>query len=151
MHDGTVRWSDHPPTSILTACRLSFAIGLATKDADLMKPTAHQLDAWSYCADDVAEHNNHPGRAWGQRLEKNDTLGCGIIFRENTVFFTKNGYRLGLSRHSVKSHADSSQIIASRPSPGANFIPLSVSSVPRACRSRPTGDRGHLPLISTGL
>jgi ankyrin repeat protein len=56
-------------------------------------------DSYGYHGDDGGcFHNNGAGKAWGERFNPGDVIGCGINFEgSGEVFWTKNGKFLGVS------------------------------------------------------
>ncbi|KAJ1948254.1 hypothetical protein EC988_005252, partial [Linderina pennispora] len=57
--------------------------------------------SWGYHGDDGnCFSGNGSGRAYGPGFTTDDTVGCGIDFKERSIFFTRNGLFLG---HAFKS------------------------------------------------
>jgi hypothetical protein len=55
-----------------------------------------ERDSWGYHGDDGHSfHSTGSGKPFGPTFITNDTIGCGVNFRTNEIFFTKNGVFIG--------------------------------------------------------
>lgn len=63
------------------------------------KQPGWEKDSYGYHGDDGGcFHNNGAGKAWGERFNPGDVIGCGVNFEKNgEVFWTKNGKFLGIA------------------------------------------------------
>jgi len=63
------------------------------------KQPGWERDSYGYHGDDGGcFHNNGAGKAWAERFNPGDVIGCGINFEGNgEIFWTKNGKFLGVS------------------------------------------------------
>jgi Ran-binding protein 9/10 len=57
-------------------------------------------NSWGYHSDDgnfffCGNYNEYGYNDYGPSFTTGDTIGCCLNFRNNTVFFTKNGVNLG--------------------------------------------------------
>ena len=53
-------------------------------------------ESWGYHGDDGNAFSCHAlGKGYGPLFASGDIIGCGINFKNNTAFFTKNGTHLG--------------------------------------------------------
>lgn len=89
---------------ILSAKRedATIGIGFSTKAATLSRPIGWEPEAWGYHGDDGrCFTGQNIGRHFGPRYNKDDVIGCGISFRDNTAFFTKNGVKLGTAFNEI--------------------------------------------------
>lgn len=72
------------------------AVGFATKTASLSRPVGWEPEAWGYHGDDGrCFTGQNVGRHYGPSFNTGDTIGCGVNFRDNVFFFTRNGKKLG--------------------------------------------------------
>ncbi|KAK7403812.1 hypothetical protein QQX98_010409 [Neonectria punicea] len=89
---------------ILSAKRddATIGIGFSTKTATLSRPIGWEPEAWGYHGDDGrCFTGQNIGRHYGPRYNTGDVIGCGVNFRDNTAFFTKNGVKIGTAFHDV--------------------------------------------------
>ncbi|EEU45534.1 uncharacterized protein NECHADRAFT_69522 [Fusarium vanettenii 77-13-4] len=89
---------------ILAAIRddATIGIGFSTKTATLSRPVGWEPEAWGYHGDDGrCFTGQNIGRHFGPLYNTNDVIGCGVNFRDNTAFFTKNGVKIGTAFHDV--------------------------------------------------
>ncbi|KAJ3463130.1 hypothetical protein FSOLCH5_012814 [Fusarium solani] len=89
---------------ILAAIRddATIGIGFSTKTATLSRPVGWEPEAWGYHGDDGrCFTGQNIGRHFGPLYNANDVIGCGVNFRDNTAFFTKNGVKIGTAFHDV--------------------------------------------------
>ena len=53
-------------------------------------------DSWGYHGNDGNFfHKTESGKPYGPLFMTSDTIGCCLNFKNNTVFYTKNGVNLG--------------------------------------------------------
>lgn len=72
--------------------RSSIGIGFSGKDVSLSRLPGWEPDSWAYHGDDGnAFCSQNSGKAYGPPFTLDDTIGCGVNFRNGTAFFTKNG------------------------------------------------------------
>uniref|UniRef100_A0A8H7NFI9 Protein SSH4 n=1 Tax=Bionectria ochroleuca TaxID=29856 RepID=A0A8H7NFI9_BIOOC len=74
----------------------TIAVGFSTKNATLSRSIGWEPESWAYHGDDgrcFTAHNS--GRHFGPPFNQGDVIGCGVNFRENTAFFTRNGVKIG--------------------------------------------------------
>ncbi|GES88226.1 ran-binding proteins 9/10 homolog isoform X2 [Rhizophagus clarus] len=61
-------------------------------------------ESWGYHSDDGKFYNcNGYGDLYGPLFKTGDTIGCCLNFRNNTVFYTKNGMNLGIAFQDSKN------------------------------------------------
>lgn len=66
-------------------------------------------ESWAYHGDDGDSYcSQASGKEYGPSFHAHDIIGCGVNFRTNTAFFTKNGVNLGLTRSKSPSRFDTS-------------------------------------------
>lgn len=58
----------------------------------------HSDDGFKYTYEDLSEK----GELWGPIWGKGDTVGCGLDFAKNCIFYTKNGEFLGSAFDNVR-------------------------------------------------
>lgn len=52
---------------------------------------------WAYHGDDGKKFMGvTPGQRYGPTFTAGDTVGCGVDFRNGTIYYTKNGQYLGM-------------------------------------------------------
>ncbi|KAK0387185.1 hypothetical protein NLU13_5498 [Sarocladium strictum] len=106
-HEASAVRADHymPPqcglyyfeVQIMSAKRndATIAVGFCTKAAQMSRPIGWEPESWGYHGDDGQCLTAHSvGKYYGQPFNAGDVIGCGVNFRDNTAFFTKNGARL---------------------------------------------------------
>ncbi|KAF5016924.1 hypothetical protein F66182_11239, partial [Fusarium sp. NRRL 66182] len=89
---------------IVTAKRddATIGIGFSTKTATLSRPVGWEPEAWGYHGDDGrCFTGQNIGRHYGPQYNEGDVIGCGVNFKENSAFFTKNGVKIGTAFHDV--------------------------------------------------
>ncbi|KAH6968496.1 hypothetical protein DER45DRAFT_13526 [Fusarium avenaceum] len=80
----------------------TIGIGFTTKTATLSRPIGWEPEAWGYHGDDGrCFTGQNVGRHYGPLYNIGDVIGCGVNFKENTAFFTKNGVKIGTAFHDV--------------------------------------------------
>jgi ankyrin repeat protein len=75
-------------------------VGLVDENYPMeQKQPGWDKDSYGYHGDDGGcFHNNGSGKAWGERFNLGDVIGCGINYEgSGEVFWTKNGKFLGVS------------------------------------------------------
>ncbi|RIB16693.1 concanavalin A-like lectin/glucanase domain-containing protein [Gigaspora rosea] len=79
------------------------AIGFCTKSAELNKLPGCGKDSWGYHSDDGNFFDcSEIEEPYGPTFKTGDTIGCCLDFRNNTVFYTKNGINLGIVFRDLK-------------------------------------------------
>lgn len=80
-------------------------VGFSGPKVALSRIPGWEPDSFAYHGDDGQIFNNTTsGKNYGPKFGTLDVIGCGINFRTNTAFFTKNGHLLGKSAHSLLLH-----------------------------------------------
>ncbi|KAH7192955.1 uncharacterized protein B0J16DRAFT_67590 [Fusarium flagelliforme] len=80
----------------------TISIGFSTKTAGLSRPVGWEPESWGYHGDDGrCFTGQNIGRHFGPSYNVNDVVGCGVNFKENHAFFTKNGVKIGTAFHDV--------------------------------------------------
>ncbi|GKT99764.1 spry protein [Fusarium langsethiae] len=113
-HEACAARADHymPPqcgiyyfeVQILSAKRedATVSIGFSTKTAVLSRPVGWEPESWGYHGDDGrCFTGQNIGRHFGPTFNVNDVVGCGVNFKENNAFFTKNGVKIGTAFNDV--------------------------------------------------
>ncbi|UZP35980.1 hypothetical protein NXS19_003796 [Fusarium pseudograminearum] len=78
------------------------SIGFSTKAAALSRPVGWEPESWGYHGDDGrCFTGQNIGKHFGPVYNVNDVIGCGVNFKENSAFFTKNGVKIGTAFHDV--------------------------------------------------
>ncbi|SMR50717.1 unnamed protein product [Zymoseptoria tritici ST99CH_1E4] len=78
-------------------------IGFSTKKAMLSRLPGWETESWAYHGDDgYVFAGNASGKAYGPGFASQDVVGCGVNFRTNSAFFTKNGNFLGTAFHNIR-------------------------------------------------
>jgi hypothetical protein len=86
----------------------SIGIGFACKDVILARLPGWSPDSWAYHGDDGNTFcGANQGKVYGPPFTLDDTIGCGVNFRNGSAFFTKNGDHLGKSTCSCEPHSKS--------------------------------------------
>lgn len=83
------------------------AIGICNDRGPFNGFPGWDLGTYGYHADDGKVFNNEMIREW-ETFGPGDTVGCGVDFRNNTLFFTKNGKLQGMI-YSAEVRTKSSQ------------------------------------------
>ncbi|RIB07989.1 concanavalin A-like lectin/glucanase domain-containing protein [Gigaspora rosea] len=74
------------------------AIGFCKKSAELNKLPGYGKNSWGYhCDDGCLFECSEIEEPYGPKFKSRDTIGCCLNFRNNTVFYTKNGVNLGIA------------------------------------------------------
>ena len=72
-------------------------VGFSGSKVALSRIPGWEPDSFAYHGDDGQIFNNTTsGKNYGPKFGTLDVIGCGINFRTNTAFFTKNGHMLGM-------------------------------------------------------
>lgn len=95
--EGLVFSADNVSECALTSgCRL-IGIGFSGSKVALHRLPGWEPDSWGYHGDDGFSFcSTSAGKSYGPKFSMNDVIGCGVNFRTNTAFFTKNGVHLGM-------------------------------------------------------
>ena len=73
-------------------------VGFSGPKVALSRIPGWEPDSFAYHGDDGQIFNNTTsGKNYGPKFGTLDVIGCGINFRTNTTFFTKNGHLLGMN------------------------------------------------------
>jgi hypothetical protein len=76
--------------------RRMIGVGFSGPKVALSRIPGWEPDSFAYHGDDGQIFNNTTsGKNYGPKFGTLDVIGCGINFRTNTAFFTKNGHMLG--------------------------------------------------------
>ncbi|OBS29094.1 hypothetical protein FPOA_03031 [Fusarium poae] len=89
---------------ILSAKRddATVSIGFSSRTAGLSRPVGWEPESWGYHGDDGrCFTGQNIGRHFGPGYNVNDVVGCGVNFKENNAFFTKNGVKIGSPFHDI--------------------------------------------------
>ena len=89
-----------PPRGVigLTGHRM-IGIGFSGPKASLEKLPGWEPESWAYHGDDGKAFGcEKPGKSYGPKFTTGDVIGCGVNFKTNSAFFTKNGVFQGTSR-----------------------------------------------------
>lgn len=71
-------------------------IGFCSKQVNLNRLPGWEPQSWGYHGDDgKAFCCQGIGKPYGPHFNTKDVIGCGVNFRNNTAFFTRNGIDLG--------------------------------------------------------
>ena len=73
------------------------SVGFSGDKAALEKLPGWEPDSWGYHSDDGKIYicGGPGGKIYSDPFNSMDVIGCGINFRTNEAFFTKNGNYLG--------------------------------------------------------
>ncbi|KAK6522795.1 hypothetical protein TWF281_002229 [Arthrobotrys megalospora] len=72
------------------------SIGFCGADVQLNRLPGWEPNSWGYHGDDGKSFCcSGMGKAYGPQFNSKDVIGCGINFRTNSAFFTRNGHMLG--------------------------------------------------------
>lgn len=67
-------------------------VGFSGPKVALSRIPGWEPDSYAYHGDDGQTFaNTTSGKPYGQKFSTLDVVGCGVNFRTNTAFFTKNG------------------------------------------------------------
>ncbi|KAI8933594.1 hypothetical protein NX059_009324 [Plenodomus lindquistii] len=78
-------------------------LGFSGPKVALSRIPGWEPDSFAYHGDDGQVFSNTTsGKAYGPKFGTLDVIGCGINFRTNTAFFTKNGHMLGIAFRDLK-------------------------------------------------
>jgi hypothetical protein len=78
-------------------------VGFSGPKVALSRIPGWEPDSFAYHGDDGQIFNNTTsGKNYGPKFGTLDVIGCGINFRTNTAFFTKNGHILGTAFRDLK-------------------------------------------------
>ncbi|KAJ4292621.1 hypothetical protein N0V90_009284 [Kalmusia sp. IMI 367209] len=78
-------------------------VGFSGSKVPLNRIPGWEPDSFAYHGDDgLCFTNTTSGKAYGPKFGTLDVIGCGINFRTNTAFFTKNGHYLGTAFGDLK-------------------------------------------------
>jgi hypothetical protein len=108
--------------------RSSIGIGFSSKNVPLSRLPGWEPESWAYHGDDGHSFCcNSSGKHYGPPFNAGDIIGCGINFRSNSAFFTKNGDHLGSLLpnwgNSVSQVANDAKVLPSVISTKRNSIP----------------------------
>lgn len=79
------------------------AIGFSGPKVALSRIPGWEPDSYAYHGDDGQIFSNTTsGKQYGPKFGTLDVVGCGLNFRTNTAFFTKNGHMLGTAFRDLK-------------------------------------------------
>ncbi|PSN71764.1 ran-binding protein [Corynespora cassiicola Philippines] len=78
-------------------------VGFSGPKVALSRIPGWEPDSYAYHGDDgQCFSNTTSGKTYGPKFGTLDVIGCGINFRTNTAFFTKNGHLLGTAFRDLK-------------------------------------------------
>ncbi|CAO2657855.1 Nn.00g071150.m01.CDS01 [Neocucurbitaria sp. VM-36] len=78
-------------------------VGFSGPKVALSRIPGWEPDSYAYHGDDGQVFSNTTsGKAYGPKFGTLDVIGCGLNFRTNTAFFTKNGHMLGTAFRDLK-------------------------------------------------
>lgn len=78
-------------------------IGFCTKSVKLSRHPGWENHSWGYHGDDGNSFCcSGTGTPYGPTFTTDDVIGCGVNFRTNTAFYTKNGINLGVAFRDLK-------------------------------------------------
>ena len=99
---GSLLISPHACTN--SSCSRMIGVGFSGPKVALNRIPGWEPDSFAYHGDDGQIFNNTTsGKNYGPKSGTLDVIGCGINFRTNTAFFTKNGHMLGMDSHGILS------------------------------------------------
>ncbi|KAF1955397.1 SPRY-domain-containing protein [Byssothecium circinans] len=79
-------------------------VGFSGPKVSLNRIPGWEPDSYAYHGDDgQCFSNTTSGKTYGPKFATLDVVGCGINFRTNTAFFTKNGHYLGVAFRDLKT------------------------------------------------
>ncbi|KAF2637381.1 Ran-binding protein-like protein [Massarina eburnea CBS 473.64] len=80
-------------------------VGFSGPKVSLNRIPGWEPDSYAYHGDDgQCFSNTTSGKTYGPKFTTLDVVGCGINFRTNTAFFTKNGHFLGTAFRDLKAN-----------------------------------------------
>uniref|UniRef100_A0A093Y5B8 Ankyrin-3 n=1 Tax=Talaromyces marneffei PM1 TaxID=1077442 RepID=A0A093Y5B8_TALMA len=80
----------------------TFGVGFCEEQTPLNLMVGWDDHSWGYHGDDGKSFFNSSGSAFGETYTVKDVIGCGINFKEEAAFFTKNGNIIGLAFQKIK-------------------------------------------------
>jgi len=81
---------------MLTFCSRMIAVGFSGAKVALSRIPGWEPDSFAYHGDDGQVFSNTTsGKDYAEKFGTLDVIGCGINFRTNTAFFTRNGRCFG--------------------------------------------------------
>lgn len=90
---------------ILTDMKRLIGIGFSGPKVNLNRLPGWESESWAYHGDDGFSFAcTASGKHYGPKFSTMDVIGCGVNFRTNTAFFTKNGNYLGRLVKGVPRH-----------------------------------------------
>ncbi|KAF2839409.1 ran-binding protein [Patellaria atrata CBS 101060] len=82
-------------------------VGFSAKGVPLNRLPGWEPRSWAYHGDDGYSFcQTAQGKAYGPKFSTTDVIGCGINFRTNSAFFTKNGIYLGTAFKDILKEED---------------------------------------------
>ncbi|KAF3921520.1 hypothetical protein AA313_de0200833 [Arthrobotrys entomopaga] len=73
-------------------------VGFCAKEVSLSRLPGWEPSSWGYHGDDGKSFCcSGVGKPYGPQFNTKDVIGCGVNFRTNTGFFTRNGHMLGIA------------------------------------------------------
>lgn len=79
----------------------AIGVGFCEEHAPLDRMLGWGEESWGYHGDDGKIFHDAPyGKSYGPTYETGDTIGCGVNFKDETAFFSKNGSVIGKSKGS---------------------------------------------------
>ncbi|KAF9971414.1 hypothetical protein BGZ73_005647 [Actinomortierella ambigua] len=78
-------------------------VGVCNPTVNLARLPGWDRDSWGYHGDDGHSFGGSGrGKPYGPTFTTGDTVGCGVNFRDNTLFYTKNGVYQGIAFRGLK-------------------------------------------------
>lgn len=71
-------------------------VGFCDKESTLNKQLGATKKSFGYKSDGKVFNGTATGEEFGPKYEKNDVIGCGLIMSKKQIFFTLNGWYLGI-------------------------------------------------------
>ncbi|CAI6339776.1 unnamed protein product [Periconia digitata] len=82
-------------------------VGFSGPKVSLTRIPGWEPDSYAYHGDDgQCFSNTTSGKSYGPKFGTLDVIGCGINFRTNTAFFTKNGHYLDVAFRDLKPNVN---------------------------------------------